>query len=202
MKIGILADIHERLDGLRAAIETFRQRRVDRIVLLGDVFDTGTSIHETIAMLREINVVGVWGNHELGLCHNPAAELIAQYGTGTVEFFGQLKAHFELEDILFCHGIPTWDATDPAIYYLGDTPRDPGSLLPVFATFPHRIFFIGHYHQWHLATAHGSLEWDGSRPITLNPSERYFVVVHAVLDGWCALFDTKTGELEPCFIGS
>jgi len=29
-----------------------------------------------------------------------------------------------------------------------------------------------------------------------------FLIVHAVLDGWCAVYDTETTEFRPCFIGS
>lgn len=200
MKIGILADIHERIDPLRSALKTFRDNRVEQVVLLGDVFETGQRIHNTIELLRDVNVVGVWGNHDLGLS-NPDPRVTARYDTAIIEFFGSLKPHLELEDVLFSHGIPTWDPMDPAIYYLGDSPWEPGSLLPVFATFSHRLFLTGHYHRWYAATPERSIEWDGTRPMVLDPAERYFVVVNAVLYGWCAILDTETGEFTPFFVG-
>ena len=201
MKIGILADIHERIDPLRSALKTFRDNRVEQVVLLGDVFETGQRIHNTIELLRDVNIAGgVWGNHDLGLS-NPDSRVIARYDASIIEFFGSLKPHFELEDVLFSHGIPTWNPMDPAIYYLGERPWEPGSLSPVFASFPHRIFLTGHYHRWYVATPDRSIEWDGKRPIVFDPSERYFVVVNAVFKGWCAIYDTETRELTPCFVG-
>jgi hypothetical protein len=55
--------------------------------------------------------------------------------------------------------------------------------------------FIGHMHRWLLGTPNGPLSWRGEGPVRLGNQERYLLVVHAVCDGKCALFDTKTNEL-------
>jgi hypothetical protein len=57
--------------------------------------------------------------------------------------------------------------------------------------------FIGHFHRWFAATPNGCLSWDGTEPIAFEPGERYFVVVHAVADGWYAIFDDATNVLTP-----
>ena len=44
MKTGIVADIHENADGLRSAIQHLRNRDADRIILLGDVAETGARL--------------------------------------------------------------------------------------------------------------------------------------------------------------
>ena len=67
MKIGILADIHEDIDSLAAALALLEQEAVDRLIVLGDLFDTGKRIGESVALLCAAGVVGVWGNHDLGL---------------------------------------------------------------------------------------------------------------------------------------
>jgi len=40
MKVGIVADIHEHVGHLRAAVRVFQDSQVDKIVVLGDVFQT------------------------------------------------------------------------------------------------------------------------------------------------------------------
>jgi hypothetical protein len=45
--------------------------------------------------------------------------------------------------------------------------------------------------------AGGVLPWRGEQQVYLDRSKRHLVVVHAVWDGKCALFDTKTGDLTP-----
>ena len=201
MRIGILADIHEQVGYLRSAVTRFQSIGVNQVVLLGDVFETGKYIQESIQILREAGTVGVWGNHDLGLCHNADPEFVAKYDDKVVEYFAKLESHYELHDILFCHGLPTWDPTDPMIYYLGDPPWESGGLAPVFDSFPHRIFLIGHYHRWFLATTDEVIDWDGTESITLDPAKRYFLIVNAVLSGWCAVLDTESNEFIPLFVG-
>ncbi len=60
MRLGILADIHEDLVHLRAALERFQQERVDRVVVLGDILCTGEGLRPTVALLRSVDAVGVW----------------------------------------------------------------------------------------------------------------------------------------------
>jgi len=66
-----------------------------------------------------------------------------------------------------------------------------------FTAVPHRVLFIGHLHRWLLGTPDGLLPWRGENPVGLDGANRYLVVVHAVWDGKCALFDTATGDLTP-----
>src|SRR5437867_4065298 len=67
-----------------------------------------------------------------------------------------------------------------------------------FAAFPHRRMFVGHFHRWLAVTPDGPLSWSGDRPITFDPDQRYLVVVAAVCDGWCAIYDTENDVLTPC----
>lgn len=60
MKLGLLADIHERNGHLRAALCRFRLEQVDQVVVLGDVAATGSHLAETCRLLREARAVGVW----------------------------------------------------------------------------------------------------------------------------------------------
>jgi predicted MPP superfamily phosphohydrolase len=72
MRIAILADIHEHLENLRWAISILHERGADRLVFLGDLFDTGHCLEASVELLAESGTIGVWGNHDLGLCHGNA----------------------------------------------------------------------------------------------------------------------------------
>jgi predicted phosphodiesterase len=48
MRLGILADIHEEVERLRRAIDLLSRQAADRFVVLGDVFETGKQIKETV----------------------------------------------------------------------------------------------------------------------------------------------------------
>jgi predicted phosphodiesterase len=202
MRMAILADIHEDVEALREGLDHLRKEGVDQVVVLGDLFYLGRRVEEIVQLLAGSGAVGVWGNHDLGLCHDPPPHFRDRYPARVFDFLKGIGPRLELEGCLFTHGLPHWDATDPFAYYLGDGPETPEGLASSFAASPCRVHFVGHFHRWLAATPEGSLPWDGGEPICLDPKQRFQVVVAAVFDGWCAMYDTDTGLLSPCRIKS
>ena len=199
MRIGILADVHEHLSHLRWAIAVLREQRSDRMVFLGDVLELGHHLKETIDLLAEAGAIGVWGNHDFGLCRdNQRAEDRQQYGERVLAFMGRLQPRLEVEGCHFTH-IEPWLNPEKIedLWYFEGSPETPEQAARSFAAVPNRLIFIGHYHRWLLVTPEGVQPWVGDRPIFLNANQRYLVSVHAVCDGWCALFDSVTNELVP-----
>jgi predicted phosphodiesterase len=197
MRLGILTDIHEDVTKLKLALQHCRQQGVEQIVLLGDVFENGRDLREAVTLLAEAKVVGVWGNHELGLCHKPDVTIQVRYAGPVLDFMKSLKPRLELDGCLFTHGLPGWDASDPAVFYLGEGPETTEGLASSFGASDHAVMFTGHFHRWLAATPQGALAWDGGSPICLPSQQRYLVVIAAVCDGWCAVFDTISRELLP-----
>jgi predicted phosphodiesterase len=198
MRIGILADIHEDVEALGQALGLLRQEGVGRLVVLGDLFYEGRRVAATADLLAGAGAAGVWGNHDLGLCHEPDPQLLARYPGRVFDFLRTLGPRLELEGCLFSHGLPHWDATDPVAYYLEARPETSEGLAGTFAASPCRVTFVGHFHRWLAATPEGVLPWDGCSPIILDAGKRHLVVVAAVCDRWCAIFDTESGRLVPC----
>jgi hypothetical protein len=196
-----VADVHEDVERLSLALSLFRREGIDRVVFLGDLFAMGLRIAEAVSLLAAAGAVGVWGNHELGLCVEPDTRARVRYAGPVLDFMGTLHPRLEIEGCLFTHGLPHWDPADPAVYYLGARPETPEGRAATFAASGHRVLFAGHFHRWLAATPGGLLPWDGRGPLILRPGERYLVVVAAVCDGWCAVFNTASGELTPCPVG-
>jgi hypothetical protein len=201
MRLGILADIHEDCRHLALALERLRQEAVEQIVVLGDVADAGRELEATVALLVQAKAVGVWSNHELGLCHEVSDLCQAQYGGPVLDFMQTLQPRLELHGCLFMHGLPFLDPTDPAGYYLEGWPDEPANLARSFQASAHRVKFLGHFHRWLLATAQGCLTWVGQTPVHLDAQDRWLVVVAAVCDGWSAMFDTEDRQLTPLRLG-
>ncbi len=199
MRIGILADVHEDLSHLRWAIDVLSEQRSDRLVLLGDVFELGHHLKETVDLLAEAGAIGVWGNHDFGLCRdNPRVEDRQRYGEPVLAFMGQLRPRLEIDGCLFAHVEPWLDPEKiEDLWYFEGPPEAPEQAARSFAAVPNRLIFIGHYHRWLLATLEGVQPWARDRPILLDAARRYLVAVHAVCAGWCAFFDTVTSELVP-----
>jgi hypothetical protein len=199
MKIGILADVHENVDGLRWALAVLKEHGADCLVFLGDVCAMHTDLEETVALLDQAGVVGVWGNHDFGLCGgNPTAEDRSRYSPRLLEFMGRLRPRLELDGCLFTHVEPWLDPERiEDLWYVEGIPETPEQVSRIFAAVPNRVMFAGHYHCWLLVAPEGIQEWTGERPIVLGGQTRHLVVVHAVWSGKCALYNTGTNELVP-----
>ena len=196
LRIGLLADIHGDVENLALAIEHLQQSGVDKFVLLGDVIYDTRDADETVALLQSCDAVGVWGNHELGLCVEPDDEVRELYSDSVMEFFSTLQPRFELDDVLVTHTFPTEDAREVLSFYVGH-PEDDHLVQQCFAMFPHRIMICGHFHRWFAATAGSRVQWNGERPLTLNADERYFIILDAVMHGFAAVLDEERNLLEP-----
>jgi hypothetical protein len=203
LKLGILADVHEAAAPLREAIGRLRGGGAERFVLLGDVFENGRNLDEIIAILEEVKIVGVFGNHELGICLDPDEGMRQRYAGPVFDFFARLRGRHEEGDCLFTHTQAWMDPGDlDQPWYLHDLPETAELLARNFAATDRRVLFQGHYHRWLAATESGPLPWRGEGPLTLAPGRRWLVVVHAVLNGWCARYDTDTSELTPVRLAS
>lgn len=64
MRYGILGDVHSNLSALRTVLEAFEREGVQRILSVGDVVGYGAAPRECIALLRELDVAVVRGNHD------------------------------------------------------------------------------------------------------------------------------------------
>jgi hypothetical protein len=197
MKLGLITDIHEDVEDLRTALDEFRNTKVDQVVVIGDVFETGERIEETCRLLADARAIGVWGNHDFGLCFDPHPEVRAKYPPSVMNFMTSLRPRLEIDGCLFTHVEP-WlnpeNLTD--LWYFDGPPDDDGKLERIFRAAPNRIMFGGHYHRWLLATPEGLTPWDGRTTVNLV-DHRYFVVVGAVCEGRFAIFDTDSSEFQP-----
>ena len=203
MRIGLVADIHNDADSLSRAFAALKAHGVDLVVTLGDtcdVFLPDDGVVDVATMLQERGVVGVWGNHDFVLCRNVDHRFLTRYaGSPVLDYMAGMLPTLVVGDCHFSHLEPLGDPHDVAhLWSLKDKPFDFMELAALsFAAVDHRLLFIGHYHRWWAATSEGRLDWAGDRPLELAANQRYFVVVNAVLGGWCGWLDTDAGVLLP-----
>lgn len=198
MKLGLITDIHEHVETLRRALDRFDRERVDQIVMLGDVWEMGEQIEETCRLLADANVVGVWGNHDYGLCVDPDEQVRKTYGAVVIDYMTSLKPRLDVAGCHFTHVEP-WlnpEIIDDLWYFEGP-PDEHGKLERIFNSVPNRIMFAGHFHKWLLATPDGISPWNGQRPIRLSLDTRYFVIIGPLCEGCYAVFDSDTSVLMP-----
>ena len=84
-----------------------REQGADRFVVLGDVFELGHRLKETVDLLADARAVGVWGNHDFELClDNARPEDRERYGDRVLAYMGSLHPRMEIDGCLFAHVEP------------------------------------------------------------------------------------------------
>ena len=114
MKLGLLTDIHEHVANLRAALGRFEDLEVNRVVVIGDVFELGDRLEETCQLLHAASAIGVWGNHDFGLCHEPTIRIQESFSAAALAFMGSLRPTLDVQGCHFSHVEPWLDPTDVA----------------------------------------------------------------------------------------
>lgn len=194
MLLGLLADIHEAVEPLATAVRELKARRVDAFVILGDVLETGERIDEAVALLTALPGAGVWGNHDFGLCGEVHPSVRAQFSATTLDYFARLRPWVDLGGCRFQHIDPHLDPEKLEDLWRFSTVEE---RIEGLARSPHARVFVGHLHGWGLFTPERQIPWDGEETFHYRGDQRYLTVVNSVCDGWCAVMNTDSDELEP-----
>jgi predicted phosphodiesterase len=201
MRIGLLTDIHEQVEHLGQALARLETEHLDVIVQLGDACDLygpGRGTTAVVEMLNAAGVIGVWGNHDIGFCHEVSAEMQAGMEPRVLAYMANMRPKLELADCHFSHVDPYLDPTDVlSLWMAAEKPNSLEMAMPSFAATPQRILFLGHYHRWIVIDDCGVVNWDATSPLWLNPDQRFLIVVGPLVKGQFGVYDTDTCLLTP-----
>jgi diadenosine tetraphosphatase ApaH/serine/threonine PP2A family protein phosphatase len=197
--IAVISDIHANLEALLAVFDHLRQRQVRRIFFLGDIIGYGPNPGEVIDYLKRFEFC-LLGNHDLAVLKgappyfNQAAQRAVAWTRKQVSPF-ELKFKF-LQNAEYVRRLEAWKfllELRPArrlgdLYFIHDTPADPGSCgyvrnleqaREIFAKDPAvRGFFIGHSHVPKILTPDSARDPEYGRKYTFK--ERAIVNVGSV----------------------
>ena len=189
MKVAVLSDIHGNLEAFERVLEDLRQTGADAVISLGDNVGYGPDPDSVIALLCEMDIPSVMGNHELAIgtpaylrWFNPVAresleKTLGMLSRSSLEFISRLKYSRVDWNCRFVHGYPPRSAKT----YLFQVSRD--RLCRTFERMRERICFVGHTHDLEL------IVYDGGevtrQPLTkgftrLNPDQAYIINVGSV----------------------
>lgn len=202
MRLGLVTDIHNHAVELGQALALFRVRGVDQVVTIGDTCDAfcrREGADEVASLLGNCSAVGVWGNHDFCLCRDVSARQRERFTPLVLEVMARMQPRLVIDDCHFSHKEASVDPHDiEQLWEISDHPVEMiERAVRAFGAVEHRWQFVGHYHRWWAATPDGPLAWEGDQRLRFEPGQRYFVVIAAVCDGWCAILDTEQGELDP-----
>ena len=114
-RIAIMGDIHGNLAALEAVLADIANRRVDRIVDLGDVAQGSLQPAAVIDRLRPAGVASVRGNADRLLLASRAPPgyeadyylARAEMSAADVDWLGSQPLFRVIDDVYLCHGTPT-----------------------------------------------------------------------------------------------
>ncbi len=191
--VGLVADIHGDLSGLRRALAIFARERVGHLICAGDIVDRGADADAIVPILERLGATCVKGNHEHTVLRSqerrrasPRAEQLAQVGRvvsdATIRYIAALPdtARLTLVDvrILVAHGAP-W--SDIASVF-------PDSRQAIFDQLRERygadtdVIVLGHTHR--------PMQVDLAGLLVLNPGSVYGVTGRD--SATCATLDLAT----------
>jgi predicted phosphodiesterase len=211
---GVIADIHGNREALAAALGALEQRRVERIVCLGDVVGYNADPDECVAMVRKRCAVAIAGNHDLiGLgrldfrrCSNKAEYSLRRtrraLAQASVSYLAALPPHCVLEQqVVLVHGgvrdVQQYMVTSAHIRENAQFLRQdfPGA----------RVCFFGHSHEQKVYAVDGDAVEEVTRERVILQKDLVYFVNPGSIDASrkrehklaeCALFDTRDWSME------
>lgn len=191
MRLALLADIHGNREALEAVLADIAQRKIDRIVILGDIVGYGPDpewcADKTMALVAA-GAVAVKGNHDSGIADrgegmNAIARAALDWTRPRLsqtqrDFLAGLPMTASLDDALFVHA----SANDPADWIYVTSER---SAMPGFRVSRARLIFCGHVHVPALFTCDRAGTVRGQKvttgtPVPLLRSRRWMAVIGSV----------------------
>ncbi|MDG2053510.1 MAG: metallophosphoesterase family protein [Phycisphaerales bacterium] len=161
MRTAIISDIHANLEALRVVLGDIADRKVDRVICLGDILGYGPNPVECVDLVAEHCEWCLMGNHDFGALYEPtnfnvAAEQAA-YWTRTQfegesnaddaarrwEFLGRLQVRVSFDNFLCIHGSPRRPINE--YIFPEDAINSPVKMQQVFDRVE-RFCMVGHTH--------------------------------------------------------
>lgn len=184
MRLGIVADVHCNIEGLRRALELMGP--IDELICAGDAVYQFRFSNEVVALLRERGARSVLGNHERVLLGpwGERARCRPEVRRDLLDYLAGQPYHMETgvngRKLVLVHGSP-FDPHDEYLY-----PNSPN--LRKLAQIEADFIVLGHTH-YHLAARVG-------RALVVNPGSAGEPRDHR--NGFrlsCAVLDTQSGEV-------
>ena len=184
MKLGIVADVHCNVEGLRLALDAMGP--VDELICAGDAVYQFRFSNEVIALLKERNARYILGNHERVLLSSwgDGARSRSDVREDLVEYMAaqpyDMATQVNGRKLVVVHGSP-FDPHDEYLY-----PNSPN--LQKLAQIEADFIVLGHTH-YHMAEQVG-------HSLVVNPGSAGEPRDHR--NGFrlsCAVIDTQTGEV-------
>lgn len=204
MKIAVLGDIHANLKALESVLKDIDRKSVDRIFHTGDIVGYCTDISGTIKLLKDLDILGVVGNHDLmaigklGLdgCVPQGKEAIKwTWGNLNEEdriYISNLPRTLKIDDLYIFHA-----TVDSVTERIKDVQSALDASIALDNKFPGwRAGIHGHVHRQHIYEYNNGqidLKLSGEGDFKLNSQNKYIICPGSV--GISRDFDSRSSYM-------
>jgi predicted phosphodiesterase len=185
MKYAIIADIHANLEAFQTVLEDIKTQNATHVVCLGDVVGYNANPKECLAIVREMNIPCVKGNHDEYCSSNDPLEGFNPHAADAVHWTREQLSDEEcqwLRDLKYTRMAANFTMVHATL----DAPQRWGYVfdkLAAAASFPYQntqVCFFGHTHV-PVAFIRDSVVKGGTySKFRVEPGRKYFVNVGAV----------------------
>ena len=202
MLIGVISDIHSNAEALTKVMTSLNEKKVDKVVCLGDVVGYGPDPEECIDLIKNLTKNIVAGNHDYGVggltqesYFSPIAKSCIDWtkqrlDQGRLTFLRILPLSINWGSVLFLHSSP--DAPDMWNYIMTSS-----DAIVQFRFFEQNLLFVGHTHIPGIWDETGKFLPINDQPFKLDTKRRFIINPGSVgqprdgnPDSSFAIFDT------------
>lgn len=98
MRILVFSDVHGNLDALNNVLKQAKDKNVDKIIFLGDIFQRGNKEIECLELLRNSEILCLKGNCELYIEHGVDIDPDVEY---LRDYYEEMRAKLSTEQMKF-----------------------------------------------------------------------------------------------------
>lgn len=184
MRLGLVSDIHASYGSLERAFDILADRRVDRVVCMGDIVQKGRDGDAVIRALRDNWVICVQGNHDANAVRRAREEGDASLAAESIEWLAALPAERAYE----------WEGARIAISHAAPGGIDayvwpyeiPKRLKRALRSSPFDVILLGHTHVPMMVAHAGTWLVNPGSVLGLRPRDSHT----------CGVLDLPSLELE------
>lgn len=183
-KVAIISDIHGNLPALESIINDIKNRKINKIICLGDVIGLGPNSKECLDLIIKNNIDMVLGNHELYILYGSKIDknidekeakhyewVKSNLTFEQIDFLKKCNLQIELNDILFEHFLLNKSLKYP--FYSVDVMKNE-NFQKLINEINKKYIFIGHEHK--NIEFNNKLIVVGSSGCTKNDNTSYYVI--------------------------
>ena len=151
MKIAFISDVHGNLEALTSVRKSLQNKRVDKVLFLGDIVGYGANPNECIEIVRDMSDDILAGNHDWAAIGKGNADSFNTVAREAIEwtqdqltednkaFLSSQSLIGEMEDFIYVHSTPFHPEDWDYIISIADAYES-------FETFSQSLCFVAHSH--------------------------------------------------------